>query len=49
MNSEKEEKPMIDESKNQKNHPDETGGFYVEGHIKIFDPDSNEVFVDQRS
>ena len=29
--------------------PDESGGFHVEGHIKIFDPDTKEVFVDKRN
>jgi hypothetical protein len=29
--------------------PDEIGGMYVQGHIKIFDPESNEVFVDKRN
>lgn len=29
--------------------PNEYGGFHVEGHIKIFDPDTNEVFRDQRN
>ena len=29
--------------------PDETGPFHIEGHIKIFDPDTGEVFVDKRN
>lgn len=29
--------------------PDETSGFHVEGHIKIFDPQNNEIFVDKRN
>lgn len=29
--------------------PDETGGFYIQGHIKIFDPESGEVFTDKRN
>jgi hypothetical protein len=29
--------------------PDETGGIYVQGHIKIFDPKTQEVFVDKRN
>jgi len=29
--------------------PDETTGFHVEGHIKIYDPASNEVFIDKRN
>lgn len=29
--------------------PDENGGFHVEGHIKIFDPETKEVFIDKRN
>lgn len=29
--------------------PDEQSGIHVQGHIKIFDPDSGEVFVDKRN
>ena len=29
--------------------PDEQGGFHIEGHIKIFDPESKEVYVDKRN
>jgi hypothetical protein len=29
--------------------PNETSGFHFEGHIKIFDPQSNEVFIDKRN
>lgn len=29
--------------------PNENGGVHVEGHIKIFDPENNEVFVDKRN
>jgi hypothetical protein len=29
--------------------PNENGGVHVEGHIKIFDPESKEVFVDKRN
>lgn len=49
---EKEEKDM-NQSDNQKNHkesrPQEVGGFHFEGHIKIFDPENNEVFIDKRN
>ena len=27
----------------------ETGGFHFEGHIKIFDPETGEVFQDKRN
>lgn len=29
--------------------PDEQGGILVEGHIKIFDPESQEIFVHKRA
>lgn len=29
--------------------PDEQGGVHVQGHIKIFDPESGEVYVDKRN
>ena len=29
--------------------PNETGGIHFEGHIKIFDPESKEVFIDKRN
>lgn len=30
-------------------NPDELSGFHFEGHIKIFDPTTNEVLVDKRN
>lgn len=39
--------------KNTKNavqtRPDEQAGFHFEGHIKIFDPESGETFIDKRN
>jgi len=32
---------------NTKQLPDESSGIYVRGHIKIFDPESKEVFIDK--
>jgi hypothetical protein len=29
--------------------PDDVGGIHVQGHIKIFDPESGEVFIDKRN
>lgn len=31
------------------NKPNEIGGFHFEGHIKIFDPTSGDVFIDKRN
>jgi hypothetical protein len=33
----------------QQAKPNETGGFHFEGHIKIFDPETKEVFIDKRN
>lgn len=33
----------------QEKRPDEVGGVGLQGHIKIYDPQSNEVFVDKRN
>ena len=45
MDKKTEEKPMD----LQKKQPDERGGVHVQGHIKIFDPETKEVFVDKRN
>lgn len=29
--------------------PNETGGFHFEGHIKIWDPETKEVYIDKRN
>lgn len=45
----------IQESKEQKaavepkKRPDEIGGIHLQGHIKIFDPETKEVFVNERA
>jgi hypothetical protein len=36
------------EDKSEKK-PNETGGFHFEGHIKIFDPETQEIFIDKRN
>jgi len=45
---------MIEQDKNTKEQetqkkPDENQGILIEGHIKIFDPETEEVFVDKRN
>jgi len=45
-----ESKIMPENTLNQPTkRPDESAGFHVEGHIKIFDPESKEVFIDKRN
>ena len=34
---------------NPQSRPNEVGGFHFEGHIKIFDPTTKEVFIDKRN
>ena len=36
-------------SQKPESRPNETGGFHFEGHIKIFDPQTKEVFIDKRN
>jgi hypothetical protein len=38
-----------DQTKQQPTRPNETGGFHFEGHIKIFDPQNGEIFIDKRN
>lgn len=38
-----------DQQNQQQSRPNETGGFHFEGHIKIFDPQTGEVFQDKRN
>jgi hypothetical protein len=33
----------------QNSQPDEQAGLHIQGHIKIFDPESKEVFIDKRN
>lgn len=50
--NEKETKMIDQEKKNSENfdkNPNEYGGFHFEGHIKIFDPENQEVFIDKRN
>jgi len=51
MESTENNMPQNQENTAQKpdKHPNETGGFHFEGHIKIWDPEFNEVFIDKRN
>jgi hypothetical protein len=37
------EKPIVNK------RPNETGSISVEGHVKIFDPKTKEIFVEKRA
>jgi hypothetical protein len=41
--------PIDDIPKIQESPPNETGGISLQGHIKIYDPKTNEVFVNKRN
>jgi hypothetical protein len=41
--------PIDDTPKTQDSVPNETGGVSLQGHIKIYDPKTNEVFVNKRN
>lgn len=45
----KEDEQMTEHTQQKPEKPNETGGFYFEGHIKIFDPQTHEVFIDKRN
>lgn len=38
-----------EQAKNTENRPNEIGGIHFEGHIKIFDPETKEIFIDKRN
>jgi hypothetical protein len=39
----------LDPKQQETSKPNESAGFHFEGHIKIFDPESKEVFIDKRN
>jgi hypothetical protein len=49
MESKENKMPENTQNTNQNSRPNEVGGFHFEGHIKIFDPKTNEVFIDKRN
>lgn len=49
MESKENKMPENQQNTQQSSRPNETGGFHFEGHIKIFDPETKEVFIDKRN
>jgi hypothetical protein len=49
MMENKKMEDQVNQDHTQNKKPDESLGFHVEGHIKIFDPETKEVFVDKRN
>jgi hypothetical protein len=45
----KEDTEMTENFQQKTPKPNENSGFCFEGHIKIFDPESKEVFIDKRN
>ena len=49
MEQDKQQDKEQIETQKPERKPDETGGIHVQGHIKIFDPESGEVFINKRN
>jgi hypothetical protein len=48
-NMDKNMEDLNENSTNTTAGPNEVGGIHVQGHIKIFDPESGEVYIDKRN
>jgi hypothetical protein len=49
METEENKMPENQQNTQSNTRPNETGGFHFEGHIKIFDPETKEVYIDKRN
>ena len=49
METQETKMPENTDQNTKQTRPNETGGFHFEGHIKIFDPETGEVFQDKRN
>ena len=49
MESKENKMPENQQNQQQNTRPNEVGGFHFEGHIKIFDPETKEVYIDKRN
>jgi uncharacterized protein (UPF0333 family) len=49
LNNDMNEKSENLQEKQEQPRPNEVGGIYVAGHLKIFDPESGEVFINKRN
>lgn len=48
-NKETDMNQPVNQQNSTDSRPNETGGFHFEGHIKIFDPENGEIFIDKRN
>jgi hypothetical protein len=49
MEQDKQQDKQQMQTQKPERKPDETGGIHVQGHIKIHDPESGEVFINKRN
>jgi hypothetical protein len=49
INKSMEEKTQDSTAKQSAKKPDERGGILIQSHIKIFDPENQEVYVNGRA
>ncbi len=49
MNMQEELKSQQDKMQEENKKPDEVGGIALQGHLKIYDPETKEVFVNKRN
>ena len=49
LDTEKTNMQTLPEHSDLEPTPDEHGGLHVQGHIKIFDPESGEIFINKRN
>jgi hypothetical protein len=49
MEIEENKMPENQQNTQSNTRPNETGGFHFEGHIKIFDPETKEIYIDKRN
>lgn len=49
MESKENKMPENQQNTQKSARPNEVGGFHFEGHIKIFDPETKEIYIDKRN
>lgn len=49
MNEKQQENQQDQTVVDKHKQPDDTGGFYLQGHVKIFDPETQEIFLQGRA